>query len=906
MTNRRSDHAARLARFLLALYPREFQDRYGKGVLETFLLRARARAGAALPRYSWFLIREYVGLGIGALLQRVSMWRSRKHNRSVSENSTPPLGMTMNEFLTDLKHATRRLVKAPAFSAATVTTLGLGIGAITAVFSVVYSVVLNPLPYPESDNLVWLSHSAPGLGAETELSLTPGIYTVYRDQNRTLEAVALFQQGDAPLNDGVDPERVRFAQVTSTFAEVFRVPPLLGRWIDKDDRYGGGVGVVVLSEGFWSRRYGSDAAVLGRTIELAGIPHEVVGVMPTRFTFPERETQVWVPNVLPQTPRFGGFTDWGVARLRSGVTTEDAADDLNSLIPRLPEIFPGRSAKQVVEVARIGAMVTPLKDQVVGSVERTLWIVLGTMGLVLAIALSNVANLILVRAESRQREVAVRTALGASRGALGRYVLAESTILAVGGVGLGLILAFWGVRLLVASGPSSFPRLHEVGIHGPVLVFASLVAIAVSLAFTAIPVLSRSPELVLSLKEGGRAATTGRRRFRARHTLVASQLALALILLVGSGLMVRSFWHLKNVDPGFRSANVLTFRLGLPGSDYADRSVAASFQQQLLDKLEALPGVMSAGAVSCLPLSGWCGGNPVYQEGVPPDPDAIPPIVALRSAAPGYFETIGIPLVAGRFFERADHEQAANVVVVSEKLVDLYWPGESAIGRNVNDGGSTWYTIVGVVGDVQTGGLKDDRQPQIYFPMVSGGNRGPGPNAMTIVLRTVQSPLGLASAARAAVNQLDPNLPIANVQTLEQLLSGSRIQTAFTMVLLVIAALVALALGAVGVYGVIAYVVGQRRNEIGVRMALGATGNDVLRMVLRQSGVVALIGIMTGLGGAFALTRVMQTVLFDVSPADPLTYTAVSLLLLGVALLSSYLPARRAAGMDPVEALRAE
>ncbi len=485
-------------------------------------------------------------------------------------------------------------------------------------------------------------------------------------------------------------------------------------------------------------------------------------------------------------------------------------------------------------------------------------------------------------------------------------------MLTVAGSVLGLALAWGSVRGLILWGPPNIPRLHEVGIDGPVLAFTAAITVAAAVVFGVIPVFNRTHNIGATLRDGGRTASAGRGRFSARSALIVTQVALAMVLLVGSGLMVRSFWHLKNVDPGFDASSVLTFDIGLPSATYPDRQQAAGFQQQLLDRLENLPGVERAGAVSCLPLLGWCSGDPLYERGggAPPEPGVIPPIVARRTVAPGYFETTRIPLLTGRLLDRSDHEQITNAVVVSARLVELYWPGQDPLGKQVFPGSDPdpdqWYTIVGVVGDVQTGKLSDGPSPLIYFPLVSTANSGPPSHLMTFTLRTTTPPLDLVDAVRREVWALNSNLPLARVRTLEQLISRASIQTTFTMLLLAIAAGVALLLGAIGVYGVISYAVSKRRNEIGIRIALGARQRDVRRMVLRQGGTAATLGVALGVAGALAFTRLMDALLFGVSPTDPITYAGVATILLTTTLVACYVPARRAAGVDPVDALKAE
>ena len=895
----------RVYRRLLRLYPRGYRDLYGTSMEETFALRtSEARRTRGPVTYGWVVVREMGGLVITAVRQRLA-GRPTGSSRQPARRGERELFGSLGQ---EMRHAVRRLMRAPGFTAATVVTLALGIGANAAIFSVVDGVVLRPLPYPAPEELVWLHHAAPGVGVEADLELTRGLYLAYGESAPTLEAIALFRTQEGTLTDAGDPERIAVTAATFTLEDVLQVPPALGRWIREDDTFADGASVVVLSHALWQRRYGGDRDILDRGIQISGFPFVVVGVMPRDFAFPDSETLAWVPRVVPTTASFGGFSDRSVARLRSGVTPADAERDLNTVIPTLPDRFPGSSAQSVVEDAKLAALVRPLKQHIVGNMEQTLWILLGTVGFVLLIACANVANLLLVRAEGRQREVAVRTALGAPRSRIVRFFLAESVVLTTAGAVLGLGLTLVGVRALIAFGPANIPRLDQIGVNTTVLGFTGVISGLAAFVFGAIPLSRGAPDVVVTLKEGGRAATTGHTRFRARNVLIVAQIALALVLLVGSGLMVRSFWHLQQIDPGFRAENVLTFDIGLPPGDYPEQARPAAFQQQLLDRLSGLPGVVQAGAVSCLPLSSWCGGDPLYEEGVPRQPGSIPPIVAIRRAAPSYFETAEIPLLAGRYLDRRDHEQVTNVAVVSATLVERFWPDEDPLGRRVFPGGNptSWYTIVGVVGDVGTGNVTESPSPLIYLPMVSDGDRGSSPRTMTFVLRTAIPPLDLAAAVRREVREMNRNIPVAHMRTLEDLVAESGIQMAFTMLLLIIAAAVALTLGAVGVYGVISYVVGQRRSEIGVRIALGARGGQVRRMVLGQGTRVAAVGVLLGLGGAMALTRLMGSLLYGVAPTDPITYGSVSVVLFVVTLLAAYLPARRAAAVDPVEALRAE
>jgi predicted permease len=556
-----------------------------------------------------------------------------------------------------------------------------------------------------------------------------------------------------------------------------------------------------------------------------------------------------------------------------------------------------------------------MRDDVVGDIGQVLWILLGTVGFVLLIACANVANLFLVRAEGRQKEIAVRSALGASRGDVVKYFLGESMCLAFVGGLVGLGLAFVGVQLLTSAAPIHIPRLGEVGIHGRVLAFTGAVTLLAGLLFGAAPILRYgSPSLVTSLKEGGRGGSTGRETHRTRSLLVVSQVALALVLLVGSGLMARSFWALRKMDPGFDTEGVLTFRVSLPEAEYPDRGDAVLFYRRLFEDLRGLPGVTNVGGNTNLPMTDGSSNSGLVLEDFPLQQDEVPPIIRSNRAGPGYFEALGMPLREGRFFERGDVDQPARgAVVVSEAFAQRFWPGQSALGKRLTPGleigdATKWYSIVGVVGDVRDDGLAQEPPAMAYYPTV------PIPESKdqwtirttSVAVRAGVDPMSLAAAARQAVWDIDPRIPIANMRTTGEIVSGSMARTSFTMLLLAIAAGVALLLGAVGIYGVISYVVSQRTREIGVRMALGAKERDVSLMVVRQGMLVSSVGVGLGLVAAFGLTRLMGRLLFGVSATDPLTFGALGLFLLGVAMVASLIPARRAAAVHPVEALRYE
>ncbi|HEX9700897.1 MAG TPA: ABC transporter permease, partial [Acidobacteriota bacterium] len=809
----------------------------------------------------------------------------------------------------DTAHAARRLRRSPGFAGATVATLALGIGATTAIFSLVHGVVLNPLPYPDADRLVALQHSAEGAGLP-QLGVSLGTYVHYREHNEALEEITAFSAPTdvALLGDG-GAQRVPGAMVSQGFFEIFLGgPPALGRVISEADQVPGAPRVAMIGEELWRSRYGADPGIIGRSISVEGAPVEVVGVLPATFDVPSSATQLWVAQQIdPERVILGGFGRYGVGRLKPGVTGEQARAELQRLIPTMAERFNPVAFDLLVTGGGLAAIVTPLRESVVGDVEQMLWILLGTVLFVLGVVCANVANLFLVRAETQRREIAVRLALGAGRAQIVRHHLAESLLLGAAGGTAGVLLALIGLRWVVAWGPSTIPRLHEVGIHLPVLAFAAVISLGASLAFGLIPTLRhRGTALAGTIAEGGRGATLGRQRHRARNALVVAQISLAVVLLVGSGLMVRSFRHLRGVEPGFDAGSSLVFGVGLPVALYPDPVEAMQFQQRVLERVSQLPGVAAVGATRCLPLDGCDNRTPVYAEGIPFEPGETPPSVDVRGATSGFFRAMGIPLIEGRALQPADPGRRPAAAVVSLNLAERLWPGESAVGKRIYPDvpEEDPYTIVGVVGNVISYGLAE-APPEILWVSFLGpyGYVAP-PHAMTFVVRTEVPPLSLAPALRAALQELDANVPLSDLRTMREVVDQASAPTEFAMLLLVAAGGVALALGAVGVYGVLSYVVSQRTGEIGVRIALGAAAGDVLRMILWQGAGVVAVGVIIGLAEALALTRLMEAVLFGVSPGDPLTYAAVALGLVLIALLASYLPARRAASVDPVDALR--
>ncbi len=826
----------------------------------------------------------------------------------------------MDHIIRPIRTVVRKLLRSPSFTLLSVLTLSLGIGANTAIFSVVNGVLLKPLPYPEPDRLVGVWHTAPGIGLP-EFEQSDATYLLYRQSNQVFEDFGIYGQDTVNLTGGERPVQLPAAEVTASLFPVLGVTPAIGRGFTEADERPDAEPVTVLSHELFAGHLGADRAVLGQALEVDGVARTVIGVMPPGFRFPTQETLVWQPmEIDPQAPNVGNFSYPGVARLKPGKTPQDAEVELSALIHRLPEVFPDDDITPgMLENAGIASLVHPLRDDVVGDVGRVLWVLLGSVGFILLIACANVANLFLVRAEGRQREVAIRSALGATRADVAGAYLAESAVLGLLGGALGLALAAAGVRALLSVGPDTVPRLEEIAVDGGVLAFTAAISLFAGLLFGAMPALRGVPNPGTMLGDGGRGSTAGRARHRARGVLVAGQIALALILLVGSGLMVRSYRALRSVDPGFDAANVLTLRISLPDAQYPEADQRASFFEQALERIRALPGVESAGAITRLPLAAGGSNSAHTFEDFPLEPDEVPRIVATRRAAPGYFETLGIPLLAGRVFEPADHRRQTKVALVSEALADHLWGtdrGSAPLGKRLTSGLAAqddWYTIVGVVGSVRDDGLAKDLAETIYYPIANpppvgeDEDRGAyGPRAMSLAVRTGVPPAKLAGAVRSAIWAADPNLPVANVATMAEIVAGNSARTGFTMLLLSIAAAVALLLGTVGLYGVISYVVSQRTKEIGVRMALGAGRGQVRRMVVRQGLGVTSAGIVAGLAGAFGVTRLLEASLFGVGATDPATFVGVSILLFAVALVASYLPARRASSVDPLAALHYE
>jgi putative ABC transport system permease protein len=911
----------RLLRWALRLFPAVFRDRYGDELVDLLASKTaevRRRRGWLGVARLW--AQQSADLVRSAAAERRAMRRDpaayrREHPVPLFEDQPlyqrlswrpPPArgsrnGEAMN-LATDLRHAARKLSRSPVFTFVSTLTLALAIGANSAIFSIVNSVILHPLPYPDSDELVAFSMDATPVGVP-ELPMSPAGYFHFLEKNQSFSGFGGWVTGLLALTGEDRPERLNYAAVTWTLLPTLGTSPAQGRFFTHEEDMPNAPRVAIISDGLWRRRFAADPGIIGRVLEMDGVPREVIGVMPPDFLFPSVETDVWFPlRMDPATQQFGGHGIPVIGRLREGVSIDQAKADMESLIARLSEA--GYGPNWFGNVLSGDAVVRTYKSEIVGSSSRALWIIMGTVGFVLLIACTNVANLFLVRAEGSQREVAVRAALGAGRMAVIRYILCESSAVALLGGVVGLALAFGGLKVLVAIGPESIPRLNEIRIDGTVLAFTAGLSLLASLLFGLLPAFKYgNPNLVTTLKEGGRSATAGRDRHLVRSVLVVSQIALALILLVGSGLMVRSYWRLTDVDPGFSPERILTMRLSLPVATYQNAENMADFYQRLVENLEALPGVERAGATMTLPLTDEGAYLATQIEEFPVPDGGFPPAFYMRRVTPGYFEAMGIPLVRGRYFDRLDYEQRRGTSIISSNLADRYWPDQGGLGKRIAPS-TAMTTTVGVVGPTRDVGLDEALAEIIYLPMLD--SVGGGVQAMSLVIKTSVPPMSLLPAVRREISLMDPNLPVADIRTMDDILTASVSRRSFTMLLLSLAAGVALVLGAVGIYGVISYAVSQRTTEIGVRIALGAQRWQVRRMVLGQGLVLAGTGVGIGLVGAVGLTRLLGNLLYEVGATDPVTYSGVALFFVLVAVVASYMPAHSASQVPAVEALRYE
>ena len=813
-----------------------------------------------------------------------------------------------------LRHTLRRLRQSPLFTAITILTLALGIGANVAIFSVVEGVLLKPLPYPNSDRLIALWMRAPGVKID-DLNMAPYLYFTFHDEARTFDHVALWNSGTASVTGIAEPEETPALYATYELLPALGVQPVLGRAVALADEDSKSARVVMLTHGYWKSRFGGAANVIGRRLILDGEAHEVIGVLPPGFQFMDRRFSFLIPYRLNRAQTFlGNFSHQGLAILRPGQTIAEANADLARMLPIGAQRFPAPPgfSKRLFEDARMGPNIRSLKDDLLGNISSTLWVLMGTVSLVLLIACANVANLLMVRAEGRQQEFAIRAALGAGWGEIARELLIESLLLGAAGGLAGLVLAYGAIRFLVASEMPNLPRLENVSLDAPVLAFAFFISILAGLLFGLLPILKFvRPHLATALRAGGRSASQSRERHRARGALVVVQVALAVVLLVSSGLMIRTFAALRRVEPGFSgAAQIQTLRFYIP-EVVKDPVAVVRMQESILRKIEALPQVETAAFANSIPMVGsW--NDPVYAEDQPVAEGKIPPIRRFKYISPGYARALGARLVAGREFTWTDTYDARPVAMVSENMARELWRDPAAaIGKRIRPSvKDDWREVIGVVADLRDNGI-DQKAPTIVYWPVYAKNFTADPVRITRSISfLVRSPRAgstrFQEEIRQAVWSINPNIPLADVRTLQNVYDRSLARTSFTMLLLAIAGGLALLLGIIGIYGVISYSVAQRRREIGIRLALGSPGTRVTSLFVRDGMILSGAGALCGLAAAAALSRALQSILFEIKPTDPVTYAAVAAALLAAALLASYLPARRASRVDPVEALRSE
>jgi putative ABC transport system permease protein len=845
---------------------------------------------------------EYMAAGMAPGKARRAARRRFGNETRLREMSRETWGFVMLEtLLKDVRFGARALAKRRGFTAVAVLTLTLGIGMNTAIFSVVNAVLLRPLPYENSHDLVQIWGTQPQLDTAP---MSPANFLDWREQNRVFERVAAYTGQNFNLSGVDEPERIRATRVSADLFELLRVRPALGRtFLAEEDQYGNHR-VVILSHALWQRRFGANPEILGKTLTLNDQSYVVVGVMPPDFSFPRTTTEMWTPIAFSPGERGTRNTNYisVIARLRPGVTLEQARSEMEGLARRQQEQYPESNTG-------IGVKLISYKEQVVGATRPVLLLLLGAVGFVLLIACANVANLLLVRATARRKEIAIRSALGASRGRVIRQLLTESMLLALAGGGLGLLFAYWGLDLLVALQPANIPRLAELSIDRGVFLFASAISILTGIAFGLAPALQASKlDLNDAIKEGGKGTGEGGSRQRLRSLLVVSEIALSLVLLIGAGLLIKSFWRLIEVDPGFNPENTLTMAISLPTSRYAETARQVAFFEQAVERVSSLPGVEAAGVTTDIPLFG--GNSTGFNvEGHPPYAPGQRPLVEYRSISPGYFRAMGITLLKGRTFSEQDRGDAPGVVIINETLARRYFPDGDPIGKRLGFSGPTdWREVIGVARDTRNYGLEEEVKPEAYMPYTQSapGYLEGSISGMILVVRTASDPQSMAAAVKREVQGLDKNQPIYNIKTMEQHLAESIAPRRFSMLLLMLFAAVAVLLAAVGLYGVMSYMVTQRTHEIGLRMALGAQARDILRLAVRQGLVLILIGIGVGLVGALALTRVMAGLLYGVGATDPMTFAAIMLLLACVSLIACYIPARRATKVDPLIALRYE
>ncbi|MGA9770149.1 MAG: ABC transporter permease [Blastocatellia bacterium] len=810
----------------------------------------------------------------------------------------------METLFQDLRYGVRTLLKNPGFTAIAVIALALGIGANTVIFSVVDSVLLRPLPFKDSDRLVMLwETNLQQSDQQGRNAQATGIanFTDWSSQNQVFEEMAAYFNWTYNLTGVDEPERLEAAVVTGSFFDVLKAQSSLGRRIVPDDDQPGKDNVVVLSHGIWQRRFGAETAIIGKTITLNRNSYTVIGVMPRDFEFPDRKAELWVPagfNPSQKQDRAGKFLKV-IARLKPGAQVEAARAEMGAIASQLEQQYPDTNGGWGVDL-------TPLQENETGSARPALLLLLGAVGFVLLIACANVSNLLLARAAARRKEMAIRAALGASRLRLISQMLTESALLALLGAGAGMLLAVWGIDLLVSLNPGEIARLSEARIDGRALGFTLMLSILTTLIFGLVPALSASkPDLQRAIKETGQ-TSAGNSGLKLHNILVVSEVAVTLVLLVGAGLMIRSFLRLHEVNPGFNTENMLTMRIWLPASKYGSNQQQSAFFQEVTERIENVAGIRSVGAIQDIPLRANRMGFKFEIEGRAPTLDVEEPDAAYRAITPEYFRTMSIPLLDGREFTAQDGPNAPPVIIINRSMARQFFPGENPLGKRLRFGqqDAPWYGIIGIAEDVKHMGLDAEEGAAIYQPYAQ--KQFEFLRWMTLVMRTDAEPLSLTSAIRSQVQAVDRDQPVYEIATLRQLLSTSVAKPRFYTALMGAFALLALTLAAVGTYGVLSFSVNQRRREIGIRLALGAQAGDIFKLVVVRGLRLALVGVAIGVCGALLLTRLMSSLLFDISATDPATFIVISLALVGVALGASFVPARRAMKVDPMVALRYE
>jgi putative ABC transport system permease protein len=815
-----------------------------------------------------------------------------------------------------LKHVVRRLMRAPMFTAVTLVTIAIGVGANSAIFSVTNGVILKPLPYPEPERLVSVRQSAPGLGL-ADVDASPSDYFTFLEENRTFRRFGIWTSDSVSVTGTAPPERVQGVDVTSGVLEALGVQPILGRWFTLNDEIHGNPETVILTYGYWRRKFAGDTAVIGRRIVADGEAREIIGVMPQTFQFLNEKPELIFAFQFERAKVFlGNFSFSSIARLKPGITLAQANADVARMIPMVSAKFappPGFSVK-IFDDARIAPNLRPLKQDVIGDLAKVLWVLMASIGVVLLIACANVANLLLVRAEGRQQELAIRTALGAGSPQIAREFLMESVLLGVLGGAAGLALAYGALRLLVRIAPASLPRLENITIDPVVLLFTLGLSLVAGVLFGLMPVFKfAAPHVMTALRAGGRTLSQSRETHRARNTLVVLQVALAAILLISAGLMIRTFQALRNVQPGFTGSRELqTLAVFIPESQVKEPEKVVRMQQEMLRRVSAIPGVSAAAFANSVPTDGNNSTDLLYTDDRPYAEGKLPPLRRFKFIAPGFFQTMGTRLIAGRDITWTDIYDQRTVVLISENMARELWHNPAAaLGKRVREGmKDPWREIVGVAADVRSDGADQKAPTTVYWPVMMknfwGNDMFIQRSAKFAIRSTRAGSESFINEIRQAVWSVNHDVPLARILTMEQVYRGSMARSSFTLVMLAIAGGMALLLGVIGIYGVISYSVSQRTREIGIRIALGAQGAGLKAMVVRHGVLLAAVGVALGLITAAALTRVLSSLLFEVSPVDSATYCAVSAGLLAAAAAASYIPARRASLVNPIEALRAE